>query len=67
MTVKVRTAIMSHLYDARIEPTALLREAHITVAQELIYHYPNTEVEIDETKLDQLWFSVYSKLVSENN
>ena len=59
MTVKVRTAIQSHLYDARIEVSSIVRNAHILLAQELIHHYPNTNVEIEEEKLDEMWFKVF--------
>ena len=54
--VKVRTAIQSHLHDARIEYSVVYRTAHILFAQELIAKFPNTDSLIDEEELDELWY-----------
>ena len=54
--VHVRTAIQSHLHDARIEHSAVYRNSHIFFAQELIAKFPNTDSFIEEEELDELWY-----------
>lgn len=68
MKIKVSIAIMSHLSDAQelIDLSLSINKGieidnRINFAKALVLKYPNTEVEVEEKELNELWQQVITK------
>lgn len=68
MKIKVSIAIASHLSDAQelIDLSLSINKGieidnHINFAKALVLKYPNTEVEVEEKELNELWQQVITK------
>lgn len=63
MKIKVKIAIMSHLSDAQEcmnldtsnYPGISKADSHINFAKKLILKYPDTDVEVTDDELNELW------------
>lgn len=66
MKINVKIAIMSHLSDAQeLVNMGLVNvkgvHNHINFAKALLLNYPNTDVEVEEKELNELWQQVTAK------
>lgn len=66
MTINVKIVIMSHLSDAQeLVNMGLVNgkgvHNHINFAKALLLNYPNTDVDVEEKELNELWQRVTSK------
>lgn len=66
MAIKIKMAIMSHLSDAQTLIQIGLYKSievqnHINFAKALLLNYPNTDVDVEEKELNELWQRVTSK------
>lgn len=66
MTINVKIVIMSHLSDAQeLINMGLINGKgvynHINFAKALLLNYPNTDVDVEEKELNELWQRVTSK------
>ena len=68
MKIKVRIAIASHLSDAQelIDLSLSINKGieidnHINFAKALLLNYPNTDVDVEEKELNELWQKITSK------
>ena len=66
MTINVKIVIMSHLSDAQeLVNMGLVNSKgvhnHINFAKALLLNYPNTDVDVEEKELNELWQRVTSK------
>lgn len=67
MTINVKIVIMSHLSDAQeLVNMGLISgkgvHNHINFAKALLLNYPNTDVDVEEKELNELWQRVTSRL-----
>lgn len=68
MTINVKIVIMSHLSDAQelIDLSLSINKGieidnHINFAKALLLNYPNTDVDVEEKELNELWQKITSK------
>ena len=68
MTINVKIVIMSHLSDAQelIDLSLSINKGieidnHINFAKALLLNYPNTNVDVEEKELNELWQKITSK------
>ena len=66
MKINVKIVIMSHLSDAQeLVNIGLCDDKivnnHINFAKALLLNYPNTDVDVEEKELNELWQRVTSK------
>lgn len=68
MTINVKIVIMSHLSDAQelIDLSLSINknieiDNHINFAKALLLNYPNTDVDVEEKELNELWQKITSK------
>lgn len=68
MTINVKIVIMSHLSDAQelIDLSLSINKGieidnHINFAKALLLNYPNTDVDVEEKELNELWRKITSK------
>ena len=68
MTINVKIVIMSHLSDAQELMDLSLSinkgieiDNHINFAKALLLNYPNTDVDVEEKELNELWQKITSK------
>jgi hypothetical protein len=66
MKINVKIVIMSHLSDAQqLVNIGLINgkgvHNHINFAKALLLNYPNTDVDVEEKELNELWQKITSK------
>lgn len=66
MTINVKIVIMSHLSDAQeLVNMGLVNSKgvhnHINFAKALLLNYPNTDTDVEEKELNELWQKITSK------
>lgn len=68
MTINVKIVIMSHLSDAQelIDLSLSINKGieidnHINFVKALLLNYPNTDVDVEEKELNELWQKITSK------
>lgn len=66
MKINVKIVIMSHLSDAQelVDMGLINGKAvhyHMNFAKALLLNYPNTDVDVEEKELNELWQRVTSK------